>query len=375
MNDAARAAGIPLIGHAPNNLGIEALLEQGQALAHVGNLSNVYFFPVLSNMPKVWLTAGSVGLLLVALVGWLVATLVRAVRKTGRGSDVTWSLRRLGMTISVFSAMALVAVATTLPTAPLHESVTVRVGAVGLTVLLTLTTALYMVRVARARREAGLGTTCVGALVSVAALILIVVMATFWLPISWRGTDEGIARLAERLREAGVVVQTTLINAETLGPSSRDLQNDPVVQLLHPEARDLWLALPVASMPGYGLPAFQRRVTSTLHQKGVTLVAGTDAMGLELVPPGSSLHRELSLLVLSGLSPYEAIRTATINAAAFLKREDIGAIAVGRHADVVLVGADPFADVANLSDIEGVMVRGVWLDEVRLDQMLETLRP
>ena len=61
----------------------------------------------------------------------------------------------------------------------------------------------------------------------------------------------------------------------------------------------------------------------------VPLLAGSDATGPDGLLPGSSLHDELSLLVQAGLSPYEALRTATVNAAIYLKgdRQEFGKIA------------------------------------------------
>ena len=75
-----------------------------------------------------------------------------------------------------------------------------------------------------------------------------------------------------------------------------------------------------AGIPGYGYDQFMKKVTRALHRAGVPLIAGTDAMGLPLVAPGISLHRELELLVESGLTPYEAIRAATVAPAVFLPR-------------------------------------------------------
>jgi hypothetical protein len=50
LNDAARAAGIPLVGHAPKTLGLDALLDNRQSLAHVGNLTNLYFMPIPAHL-------------------------------------------------------------------------------------------------------------------------------------------------------------------------------------------------------------------------------------------------------------------------------------------------------------------------------------
>jgi imidazolonepropionase-like amidohydrolase len=107
---------------------------------------------------------------------------------------------------------------------------------------------------------------------------------------------------------------------------------------------------------------------------GVRLLAGTDALN-PCVVPGFSLHDELRNLVAAGLTPYEALRTATVNAAEFLgAAQTSGAIAVGKQANLILVNADPFKDVNNASRCTGVMLRGRWLAEEELRQMLDKLQ-
>jgi len=106
---------------------------------------------------------------------------------------------------------------------------------------------------------------------------------------------------------------------------------------------------------------------------GVRLLAGTDALN-PCVVPGFSLHDELRNLVAAGLTPYEALRAATVNAAEFLGATS-GVVAVGRQADLILVSGDPLKDVKNASRRVGVMLRGQWLEEDELRQMLDTLEP
>ncbi len=86
------------------------------------------------------------------------------------------------------------------------------------------------------------------------------------------------------------------------------------------------------------------------------------------------MHEELRNFVDAGLSPYEAIRTGTRNAAEFLNATDtFGAVAVGLRADLILVEANPLDDVANVARRVGVMVRGRWLPEEELQQRLDSL--
>jgi imidazolonepropionase-like amidohydrolase len=107
----------------------------------------------------------------------------------------------------------------------------------------------------------------------------------------------------------------------------------------------------------------------------VPLLAGTDAPMPE-VYPGASLHDELALLVAAGLSPREALRAATLGAAEFLGiAADAGSIAVGKRADLVLLGADPLRDIGNTRRIEAVVLRGRLLRRADLDTLLRPPPP
>lgn len=83
--------------------------------------------------------------------------------------------------------------------------------------------------------------------------------------------------------------------------------------------------------------------TRILHDAGVPILAGSDQ-----VVPGFSVHRELELLVRAGLTPLEAIRTATTIPAKILGISDIGAIKAGERADLVVLDANPLDDISNI---------------------------
>ena len=88
---------------------------------------------------------------------------------------------------------------------------------------------------------------------------------------------------------------------------------------------------------------------------------------------GAGLRRELANFVTAGLTPYEALRTATANAAMFLDDSDWGTIALGNRADLILLAANPLEDIDNLARLEGVMVHGRWLGRSELDELLQNL--
>ncbi len=110
-----------------------------------------------------------------------------------------------------------------------------------------------------------------------------------------------------------------------------------------------------------------------LHRGGASLLAGTDAdAAFHFVFFGFSLHEELELFVKAGLTPMEALRTATVNPARFLKAEDsLGTIEKGKLADLVLLDANPLDDIKNTTKIRAVVLNGRYFDRQALDVLLK----
>lgn len=118
---------------------------------------------------------------------------------------------------------------------------------------------------------------------------------------------------------------------------------------------------------------FQLPLIRSLHQKGGKLLAGSDTMLPGLVP-GFALHRELRDLVDAGLTPYEALRTATINPYEYLGETDrAGTIARGKQSDLVLVDANPLEDIAATSKVSGVLIRGRWIGGEEIRTTMQTI--
>jgi imidazolonepropionase-like amidohydrolase len=106
-----------------------------------------------------------------------------------------------------------------------------------------------------------------------------------------------------------------------------------------------------------------------LNEAGVLLLAGTD-VGIPTLIPGLSLHEELELLVEAGLTPLEALRTATINPARVLgQTESLGSIEVGKLADLVLLDANPLTDIRNTPRIRAVIADGRLYRRADLDAL------
>ncbi len=110
------------------------------------------------------------------------------------------------------------------------------------------------------------------------------------------------------------------------------------------------------------------------HQLGVKIIAGTDAPD-SFVFIGSGLHDELALYVQAGLTPLQALQTATLNAARYSgTAEHSGQIAVGFDADLVLLPANPLVDIQALRQVQGLVIAGQWYDQPRLAQLQQFAR-
>ena len=197
-----------------------------------------------------------------------------------------------------------------------------------------------------------------------------------------------MAQVADRIARSGVAVTATLSMAELAFRQSGNrleierVASRPINRYVPPDRRLFWRTenmfegMPRRSDPDRWIGAL-RRLVRALHVAGVRVLAGTDSdVGGQV--PGFSIHDELRNLVAAGFSPYEALRTATVDAHAFLAEvlpdvRPFGTIEVGRRADLLLLEADPLADVAHVERRAGVMVAGRWLPESELTSRLEAL--
>ena len=111
-------------------------------------------------------------------------------------------------------------------------------------------------------------------------------------------------------------------------------------------------------------------IVGAMRKAGVLILAGTDT-GNPFCFPGFSLHEELALLVIAGLTPMEALQSATLNPAKFFGLDKtLGTIEQGKIADLVLLNASPLEDIRNTQRINAVISNGRLFDRKALDKML-----
>jgi hypothetical protein len=197
-----------------------------------------------------------------------------------------------------------------------------------------------------------------------------------------------LRRIAQETAAAGIWVTPTLVVLDYNKRQNSDefftLIQRPEMRYLRPATRDRWIhhnqfrrPAPITRMQfaiWQNWTGLMSRLVGELHAANVPLLAGSDAVGPHGPLPGSSLHEELSLLVQAGLSPYDALRTATVNAATYLDAEqEFGKVEAGMRADLVLLSGNPLEDIRQTRTRVGVMKRGRWFSVNELETALAQL--
>ncbi len=195
---------------------------------------------------------------------------------------------------------------------------------------------------------------------------------------SWtdRGvSDPAVARLIRSLIDHHVAVTSTLPVFE-LSVAGRAPVQHRTLDAMSYSARMSYLSYRAQLDPTDALQAKLLRAEMNFEHAfaaaGGLLLAGPDPTGAGGVMPGFGDQREIELLVEAGFTPAQAIQVGTQNGARFLGQEhDIGTIAPGKHADLILVHGDPAAHIEEIENIEVVFKDGLGYDPQRL---LEAVR-
>jgi hypothetical protein len=158
--------------------------------------------------------------------------------------------------------------------------------------------------------------------------------------------------------------------------------NDPRLKYMPRSIRSSWDPASNAGIENkspedyaYSKREFQKdlELVAAMNHAGVDIIAGTDVLNPYCFP-GFSLPDELEMYVKGGLSPIDALRTATVNPARFLGREkDLGTVESGKLADLVLLDSNPLDDINNVRQISAVVYDGTYFDRAALDAMLANI--
>lgn len=194
-------------------------------------------------------------------------------------------------------------------------------------------------------------------------------------------SQEKATALFARFAQNGTWQAPTLVVARAGAfMDDSDFTNDPRLKYVRRSVRESWknqddfrLKNRTAEKSALYKRAFQQRLelVGAMHRAGVKMLAATDAL-VWYVVPGFSLHDELELFVQAGLSPMEALQTATRNPATYLGLSDtLGTVEQGKKADLVLLEANPLENISNTKKITAVIVGGKLVPKASLDKMLK----
>lgn len=200
--------------------------------------------------------------------------------------------------------------------------------------------------------------------------------------IAYRADASQIPKLVKGLREKHIrVVPTQALAERWLSPLAPDaFANDPEMKYMKPEQVTSW----VNAKKGYNnnpnfskehaekLIQIRRKLIAECQKNGVEILLGSDAPQVFNVP-GFSIHHEMKYMVDAGLTPYETLRTGTVNVASYLNKSDWGTIKTGNVSDLVLLNGNPLRDISQTKNIEGVMMGTNWLSKDYIQNELKKL--
>ena len=186
--------------------------------------------------------------------------------------------------------------------------------------------------------------------------------------------ENEIPELAQLSAQNNVYHCPTLIANERICNISKmqEYENEPEMEFLLKTSSNIFKKKQLK--PNHEYLPFLFGVIQELKKQGAGIIAGTDK-ATPYVAAGFSLHRELKLLNTSGLTPFETIQAATINAAKCLKKETkLGTIESGKCADLILVEQNPLKNLETIKNHCGVMTKGRWLSREKCNQILRELK-
>ncbi len=364
MVQTARELGVPLVGHTPHNLGLGAVLEARQSLAHLNALIEYDLLPDPSARFQAYAkTTKWSCLTLLVLAALILAWLGICCRGD-------FLLMAIAMDSILLGAVFLFVWEHTFWSGSNPLIYVLLVLGLAFLFLAIICVGLILRRSASMGRRVGLAALLV-------PLTVILFSLTYWLPLAWHTSNGELGKLADSLRESGISIITTLVVDSGVTPE----QFESWYKYLPEGAAWVGKSYPYEPPPFYEpnlkvarWSVLEKVLAKKLHEGGVPLIAGTDSMGFPLMVAGIAMHRELELLIEAGLSPYETLRTATVAPAILLGEEkEFGTLEVGKRADLLLVKANPLEGIATLSRPQGLCVGGLWFTREQLDSRLARL--
>jgi imidazolonepropionase-like amidohydrolase len=192
-----------------------------------------------------------------------------------------------------------------------------------------------------------------------------------------------LSSIVDRIKRSGVAMVPTQILMDNYANDATgdELTSLPEFKYWIPQQVQTWRTNknnylanpPISREQRQEFITLRRRLIKQLYDAGVPFLLGSDAPQLWNVP-GFSAHRELASLVAAGLTPYQALRTGTVDVAKFMGEEGrAGLIKNGARADLILLDANPLESIGNSLRINGVMLNGRWIGPAERERMLAAL--
>ena len=205
----------------------------------------------------------------------------------------------------------------------------------------------------------------------------------FGLFLADKADESGIQKLTDSLRNHHIWVVPTQALAERWFHPTKDpesLGKEPEMKYMDANTLNNWVNTKknLLNNPNYKpatvtrLIEIRKKLINACNKNGVGLLLGSDAPQVFDVP-GFSIYHELRYLVDAGLTPYEALKTGTVNVGKFLNREDMGVIKAGAVSDLLLLNGNPLNDINQAKNIEGVMMGNLWMPKEYITAELKKL--
>jgi imidazolonepropionase-like amidohydrolase len=205
----------------------------------------------------------------------------------------------------------------------------------------------------------------------------------FGMFIASRAEPERITALMNALKEKNIRVVPTQALAERWFTPEKDADafaREPEMNYMKEETLKIWInnKKTLIANSNYDATAMKnfiqlrRKLIYECQRNGVGLLLGSDAPQVFDVP-GFSIHHELKYMVDAGLTPFEALRTGTVNVAKYFNRSDMGLVKPGYVSDLILLEANPLQDINNSKKIAGVMLGSQWLSKEFISSELKKL--
>ncbi|MBN8699615.1 MAG: amidohydrolase family protein [Chitinophagales bacterium] len=195
--------------------------------------------------------------------------------------------------------------------------------------------------------------------------------------------DKLLAVIRELKRYDSWICPTMVVNRNIGLLTDSAFSNDSRIHYMPPGIEAIWKPNNDFRFKKAGAEYFEltramfrlhKEIVGLMQKEGIRLLAGTDYPN-PYCYPGFSLHDELALLVEAGLTPLQALQTATLNPAIYFNRTaDLGTVEKGKMATLVLLNGNPLDNISNTKDIQAVINKGKLFTKPQLEFLLSSQR-